>query len=195
MKTTIKRTIEAEQWTGENGPLPAGVYLCKPEICWSHMRQLVYFTYAELRPQHWMEVKKHEGVGTDKDVDGFFEGGIQIELKTGEKYWRKTLPFAFYSVKSEASMSRNHHAVYVEKEDAETVALFMDYCGVEKWPNPLPPRAEYRDVDGAYGRGYRPIYMKPGDWLLKEEVPDGHNNLGYKTLITVVSNEHFQRMK
>lgn len=91
-------------------------------------------------------------------------------------------------MKSEDSATRDHSAKFLDENDAAMVALFFDYASVEQWPNPIPRRAEYREISGKYGRGYRPHYMKSGDWLLREPSPEG-------PIISVVSDDKFQAIR
>lgn len=169
----ITKTIEAEQWLGPGSPLPKGCFDCQVEVHWSHGRQMVYFTYAKLNPQHWMGVKKlpiPENPGTglfDKSYCVFTPANAGLE---GEPYARESLPFAFWKVKSEASMNRDHRAVYLDMKDPEQVELFHNYASMERWENPITQYAEYREIDGGYGRGFRPHYIPPKGWLLKEPV-------------------------
>lgn len=188
MKITIQREIEAEQWAGPDGKLPDGCHLCRPEIEMSADGAFVYFTYAELRPTVWMGTSKLP-VPEDWPVNNIadFSGITVYTPEKAERYGRKILPFNFWSVKSKSSVTGNHRPVFLEPDDSDMMALWHDYCSHERFPNPIPRRAEYREFGGNYGRGYRPIYMNPGDWLLKEQVPDGHNNLGTKTVVRVVS--------
>ena len=165
-KITLKRTIEAEQWLGENHPLPQGAFLCRPEVCWSADRKLIYFTYADLRSRHWIDAEPRV-MPAPAELD-FMCGGHGMTRCDGTEYWRQSYPFNFWSVKSEASLKRDWRPVYLEREDDALVEIFLDYCFVEGWTNPLPPRAEFRIVDGAYRRGFRPVYLSPNDWLVRE---------------------------
>jgi hypothetical protein len=165
-KITINRAVEAEQWLGEGHPLPEKVILCRPEVHWGAGRKLVYFTYADLLPRHWIDATENEYPAPDKFE--FMCHGIAVQLRDGRKYWRQVYPFSCWNVKSEASIKRNYTAVYLEKNDEPLVRAFVDFLDVEGWTNPLPPRAEFRIVDGAYGRGFKPVYLKPGDWLVRE---------------------------
>lgn len=194
IEVTITRTIRAEQWA-EGGALPAGVHLCRPEACWSADRSLIYFRYAELWPTQWLEAARQPVPAEPDKACGQFEGLVVYTPEQGEPYARHVFDFRFWSVKSEASTTGDHRPVYVDGQDAGLLALWHDYCAAMRWPNPIPRRAEYRDIDGSYGRGYRPVYLKSGDWLLRETVPDGHNNLGSKDLVRVVADEEFQRLR
>jgi hypothetical protein len=162
---TLTRKVEASQWLGENHPLPDGAFLCQPEVHFSAGRNLVYFTYADLRPNHWISTEEL----TTIPEAGFMSGGLEIVRRDGSKYWREALPFAFYSVKSEASVKRDWNAVYLDRGDESLTRAFVDYLSIEGWGNPLPARAEFRIIDGAYGRGFRTLYLKPNDWLVREE--------------------------
>jgi hypothetical protein len=196
------KEIDAVQWSGEEKDLPEDFHLCQPEVHWSAGRRLVYFTFADLHPRHWIEFaenpiidgKTHRYV----EIDGekvlqlaeaqFAAGGVRVARADGTEYWRETFPFVFYSVKSESSVTRDHRAVYMDRTDEALVRAFVDFIYLEKWTNPLPPRAEFRVIDGSYGRGFRPYYLSPGDWLLKEPHEDG-------TQYRVVSNEVFEGMR
>jgi len=180
---TITKECFAEQWLGEGHPLSNGMYLCQPEVHWSASRDLVYFTYADLRSTHWMDVKPKEFT-PDANIDTLCEG-FKVERPDGSAYYRQTYPFALWSIKSEASITQRHHAVYLDRTDAELVAIFVDYMYSEGWTNPLPAKAEYRVVNGSYGRGFKPIYLNPGDWLVTEKKQDPY----------VLSNDKFQEMR
>ncbi len=184
MKTKITREIEAEQWLGEGRPLPDGAHLCRPEVNWSAGRAFVYFTYAELKCAHWIGTEELAEVPKAVELGG----GISVTRKDGSAYHRQVLPFAFYSVKSEASATRDYHAVYLDKADAALVRMFVDYVFLEKWGNPLPPRAEFRVADGGCKRGFRTFYLAPGDWILRE-----HDDAGRLTP-RVVSDAAFRAM-
>lgn len=169
-KVVIKREIEAEQWAGDVRIILEGSHVCRPEVHWSADRGLVYFTYADLHPHNWIDARVRETSAPEK-LD-FMCSGLGITRQDGSKYWRQVYPFAFWSVKSEASIKRDHHAVYLDRADAALVETFVDFLAAEGWTNPLPPRIEIRVVDGQYGRGFKPIYLKPGDWLLTERGRD-----------------------
>ena len=167
---TIKREIDAIQWLGPDHELPEGFHETMPEVHWSAARDLVYFTYGKLDSRDWIGVEKL----TEKPGKSALEGWVGYTPPGHAPYWRKVLPFAFWSVKSESTIRvRNgdptaYRAVFLNRDDAEQVRLFHDYCASQRWPNPLPRYAEYREIDGAYGRGYAPHYLAPGDWLLCE---------------------------
>lgn len=96
---------------------------------------------------------------------------MEVRRKDGTKYWRAVFPFAFWSVKSEASEKRDHRAQFLFGLDTRENEAFLDYADLHKWSEEegcvaLPPRLEHRLVDGAYGRGYKPTYIKPGQWLV-----------------------------
>lgn len=185
---TITKKVQAAQFV-EGVSRPDGTFDCIPEVHWAAGRQLIYFTYAEFMPTHWMGVAKDPipPSGTKLEV-------LESRIDFRDGYSRKALPFMFWSVKSEGSVTGNHRPVYLDFADADMVALWHDYCELEQWPNPTPPRIEYREIGGGYGRGFRSVYMKPGDWLLRETVPDGHNNYGTKNVVSVVPDEEFRRM-
>lgn len=177
---TINKAIQATQFR-EGKPLPEGMHECVPEVMWAQGRKLLYFTYAKLRPCHWMGVEK-------KPIPENPESVCVFEPPDAEKYARDAYPFAFYKVKSESSVTRDHSAVYLDREDPDMVALWHDYCSMEKFPNPIPRYAEYRERDTQYGRGYAPHYLADGDWLLKENTEHGPS-------VRVVTDEEFQRLK
>ena len=164
MKIAVE--IEAEQWTGEHGILPKGAHFCVPEVHWSADRKLVYFTYADLHVRHWISADASPMPATGNPP--FMGSRVASTKQDGTEVWRDVYPFMAWSIKSEASVKRDHRAVYIDRDDARQMEAFADFRFVEQWPNPLPPRAEYRITDGSYGRGFKPIYLKPGDWLVKE---------------------------
>lgn len=181
----IIREIDAEQWLGEDHLLPDGCHLCRPEVHWSADRKLVYFTFAELRVRHWIDAVERPMPRPEKFE--FMCHGLQVKLRDGHEYWRQVMPFLIWSVKSEASVNGDHRAIYLDKSDEALMRAFVDFIDVEKaegWTNPLPPRAEYRITDGSYGRGFRPVYLKPSDWLVK----DGDK-------IAAVGDVDFQKMR
>lgn len=182
-KVTIKREIEAAQWT-LGGPLPDGTFECVPEVEWSAARDLIYFTYGNLRPRHWLGARREAVPAEPGKACGALEGLIVFTPKEGEPYARKMYPFAFWSVKSLASATRDWRPVFLDQTDQEMVRLWHDYCSAEEWPNPVPRMIEFREMSGQYGRGYRPHYMSSGDWLLQEAGS-----------IKVVSDEEFQKMR
>lgn len=164
---TIKLTQEyqAQQWNGQINGLPEGFHLCRPEVHWSADRKFVYFTYAELRPDCWIGMDE---LPEDTKAGNSLASAFRVELQDGRVYCREALPFAFWSVKSEASLKRDHRAVFIDFTDAAQIRAFADYAYTQGWPNPLPPRVEFREVDGGCGRGYRPHYLKPTDWLIRD---------------------------
>lgn len=185
----IVKEIDAIQWKGEETDLPEGMHLCRPEVHWSADRKLVYFTYADLRCHNWIGVEETPiAAGEEPPENGGFEGGVRVKRDDDSEYVRRVLPFTFWSVKSEAQITRDHRAVYLDKSDESLVRVFVDYCYVEKWSNPLPPRAEFRVVDGGYGRGFRPYYLSPGNWLLSDT---GENGKQYR----VVTDEAFKALR
>ncbi len=192
MKIALKRVVEAEQYV-VGMALPQGCFLCQPELNWSHGRDLVYYTFADFTVKHWLGVQQLAvPEGTTKLNEGF-EGHVIYKPREGKPaYMRKWLSFMFWKVKSEASATQNHRPVYYDKTDELHVALFNDYASAEEWPNPLPRCIEYREVNGSYGRGFRPVYLKPTDWLIFEDAPIGHNNLGTQKVVRVMQDAEFQ---
>jgi hypothetical protein len=191
-KKTISREIEADQWTGDPNVLPDGCFVCQPEVRWSADRKLVYFTYAELQVRHWIDATERPMPPPEKF--DFMCHGLSVRLQDGREYWRQVMPFMCWSVKSEASIKGDHRPVYLDRSDEALVRAFVDFIDVEKasgWTNPLPPRAEYRITDGGYGRGFRPVYLKPGDWLLKDPAFTDERS---EMAVRAVSDEEFRRM-
>ncbi len=187
----ITREVDAYQYV-VGQPLPPDCHECQFEVNWSVGRSFVYFTYAKCNVKHWMSVQKWTEVPTG-DNDSGLSSWAGIETADGEKYFRKVLPFAFWSVKSEASVSRNHSAVYATEEEAQ---LVYDYAALEKWTKSQREGwIEHRTVNGSYGRGFIPLYLKPTDWLVKDDVPYGHDNLGSRTVWHVVSDEDMQKLR
>lgn len=178
----IQKTVHAWQWNGEESGLPDGFFLCRPEVHYSADRTLVYFTYADFPSKHWISAKwlTEAPPGTPM-LEGYTKS-----VRDGVDMFRKTLPFAFWKVKSEASVTGDHKAKYLNRTDSEEVDAFLDYAHLGEWGKTkdgqffLPPRLEYRETDGKYERGYRPYYLKPGDWLIQ----DGEN-------LSVMSDEAF----
>ncbi|PQV52910.1 hypothetical protein LX70_04016 [Defluviimonas denitrificans] len=185
-RMTVKREIDAVQWRGPDHEMPEGFFECLPEVHWAAGRNFVYFTYGKLDSRDWIGVEKLP----EEPGKAALEGWVGYTPKGEAPYWRKVLPFNFWSVKSEASMkarsgdAASHHAVFLDLDNPEEVQLFHDYCAYERWPNPLPRFAEFRVIDGSYGRGYRPYYLSPGDWLLREPGKDP----------TVISDDDLQKM-
>lgn len=193
-KITIRREVVGEQWI-QGGALPNGCFGSYPEVHWSADRKLVYFTYAEFSPKHWMTVEKLP-VPDDLEASvGPLEGGVMFEPKGEPAYIRKLYPFSFWSVKSESSVKSDWKPIYVNGSDREVLALLHDYAQVERWPNPIPRRIEYREYSSEYGRGFRPVYLKPGEWLIQEEIPTGHNNMGRRKSVRVMSDEEFSALR
>ena len=192
-QVTLRREARAEQWLGDIERLPEGAHVCQPEVHWSASRELIYFTYADLPSKHWLEIEERQALPDDS----FLAGALHVKRKDGSEYYRQAFPFAFYEIKSESSVNRDWRAVYLDESNIDALAtVFADYVSLEKWSvsrEPgfisLPPRAEYRVGDGGYGRGFRPYYMKPGDWLLHERDSDG------RPAPRVVSNDEFEKFR
>lgn len=182
-KVIIKKEIEAYQWESVDKPLPEGCVLCQPEVHWSANRKLVYFTYGDLLSRHWMGVEK---LKEKPDTNRGLSGWIGYTPKDGSpEYYREWLPFAFWSVKSESSMTGDHRAVFLNTDDPEMVTLWHNYCSGEQWENPIRMCAEHRIPGGQYGRGYKPVYFYPGDWMIREKGQE----------VRFVSDKEFQRMR
>ena len=178
----IHKTIHAWQWNGEESGLADGFFLCQPEVHYSVDRRLVYFCYADLPTRHWISAKWL----TEKPAAAPFMGMVLRSTRDSIELFREALPFMAWKVKSEASATGDHTAKFLNRDDQEEVDAFLDYAHLEAWSKTkegtfsLPPYLEYREVDGKYGRGYRPHYMERGEWL----VQDGKE-------ITVMSHDSF----
>lgn len=160
----LARKSRGQQWLGEGHPLPEGCFYCKPEIWWSADKKLLYFTYADLLPKHWIGYERL----LEEPKTGTFDGGIKVNDREAGTYYRQTFPFSCWSVKSLHSVTRKWDAEYIDRDDSDMAKAFADFAYLENWSNPLPPRIEYRHSGGDYfDRGYRPHYLKPGDWLIK----------------------------
>jgi hypothetical protein len=167
----IRKEIQAWQWNGEEQGLPEGFYLCRPEVHYSADRKLVYFTYADLPSHHWISAAPL----SEQPETPFGGTVLLVTRKDGTTYYRAVYPFACWSVKSEASFKSDWKARFLDIGNREEFEAFLDYGHGERWFTAteashvsLPPRVEYREVDGACGRGYCPHYLKPGDWLLRD---------------------------
>lgn len=175
-RATIVRQVEAVTWAGPGASLPEGWHLAGPEVHWSADRKLIYFTYGRLTPRHWLRVEELSAPPEDRQFLGSILG---FTLPDGRKYWRELLPFAFWSVKSEASFKRDHRAVHLDPADEQMMRLWRDYASAEDWGTlspegvrTLPQWAEFRETAGSLGRGYRPHYVGPGEWLLDDAQGD-----------------------
>lgn len=193
----LQREVNAVQFVFGQ-PLPEGMFEVLPEVTWSAGRKYVYFSYGDVGPGmhgHWMTTEKlKEKPG---DGDGIFGGYVSFTMNdTGEVYYREWLNFAFISIKSEDSLllsqgTHNPPTIYVDGTDKDLLELWWDYASASKFPNPLPRMAEFREMSGAYGRGFRPHYLHDGDWLLDDNVPKYSNDSKYR----VVSTEQLNEMK
>lgn len=173
MSASVTIKIGAVQWLGEGDPLPEGCHFCQPEVHWSADRTAIYFTYADLWSRHWITSAE-----LSEQPEAPFMGGVFVVTRDDmSKYYRQAYPFNCWSIKSEASVKGDHRALFVDRSDEEMVRRLTDYMYVESWTNPLPPRAEFREKSGAYGRGYRPHYLSPGDWLLDAPLADGNRTM------------------
>jgi hypothetical protein len=191
MKTVIiQRQIEAQQYMPGIGA-PDGCIRSHPEVCWAVGREYVYFTFANLRSGFWMGTKKLDKKPEKVET---LESFSIISKEGKDLHVREILSFAYWSLKSEASVSGDYKAVFLNAADETEVELFQDYALISKWmpdaetAKRLQTTIEFREVNGALGRGYRPHYMEPGDWLLKETV-DG------KVVYSVVNNEMFEKLQ
>lgn len=190
MKTVIiKKEIEAQQYIPGIGA-PDGCTRSHPEVIWSADKKYVYFTFAKLRAAMWMGVEKLE----HKPATGPLASSIAFSKEGKLSYYRESLLFAYWSIKSLASVTMNHTPVFLNDADETEVVLFQDYSLASEWiPNEEAAKRfrdtiEFREVNGAYARGYIPHYMEPGDWLLKEKIQD-------KIVYSVVNNEMFEKMQ
>lgn len=183
-KVTIQKQVEAWQWNGEESDLPGGFHVCQPEVHYALGRKYVYFTYADLPCHHWITFDRLK----EKPDTPFMGVVVETTLKDGSLYYRQVLPFMCWSIKSEASAQGDYRAKFLNREDEAEVEAFLDFAQLEKWAETkdgilsLPARLEYRQIDGACGRGYHPYYMKQGDWLVKDDgrlsvMPDDHFRL------------------
>lgn len=176
----LKRTVKVFQWNGEEKDLPDGFHLCKPEIHHSFAGDVLYFSYADLRPECWIDTKRVK----EKPEVSTFSGALSM-VENGETLYRAVYPFAFYDIKSLASATGDHKPVFLDYDNEEHLKAFVDYAWKHKWlvDDFIPQRLEYRQINGSYGRGYQPFYMKPTDWILF----DGEK-------IEVVSDEEYQKL-
>lgn len=164
----IHKNIKAWQWDVKEKDLPEGFHLCQPEVHYSAARDCVYFTFADLMPSQWISTAEL----TEKPPSNTFNGVFKMELKDGRVYYREMFSFRFYEIKSEASARRDYTPVYLNTEDEKETRAFIDFGIIEKWfvaediVKVLPSRIEYRQTDGSYGRGFKPYYMKPGEWIV-----------------------------
>lgn len=163
----ITRKTFAVHWDGDINNIPEGFHITYPEAHWSADRQLVYFSYADLRhsggvlPKAWMGREKLLDRSASKhDLAGFTRNGVD--------YYRKIYAFAFYSIKSEASAKQDWMPVFVDGSDKELLELWTDYASYSEFPNPVPRCIEFRQKDHSTSRGYVPIYLGPGDWLVHD---------------------------
>ncbi|MER8811479.1 hypothetical protein [Mesorhizobium sp. M0965] len=194
MKTvTLTKTVQAQQYLPGTGA-PDGCVRSRPEVVWSAGHELVYFTFANLRPRYWLGATKLTEE-PPKAGDGIFaEGCCRFVGSDGAVWWRKALDFSMWSVTSEASATRNHKAVFLDESDEVLVETFKDYVSMSGWVQKPGDEAvfrntvEFREIDGGLGRGYRPHYLSPGDWLTSETV-DG------KLVYKVLTNDEFERLR
>jgi len=194
MKTvTLTKTVEAQQYLPGKGA-PDGCVRSHPEVHWSAGRELIYFTFANLRPDYWLGAAKLAEEPPKAEGGIFAEGYCRFTGSDGSVWWRKALNFRIWSVKSEASATQDHRAVFLDESDETMVEMFKDYVIMSEWVKTPQDEAmfrntvEFREVNGAYGRGYQPHYLSPGDWLTSEKT-DG------KTVYKVLKNDEFERLK
>jgi hypothetical protein len=183
MQVTVNKKIEAVQYLEANGidvlqdtlKRYGTWHACQVEVEESADGKLIYYSYGSYmksRAEHWMGTTK---LSEEPKRDGSIFGGSWVGFtpKDGSApYYREWLPFAFWSVKSKSSMLRYQGkpdpTVYLDTKDKDAVAQFHDYASASKWPNPIHQCAEFRIVDGAYGRGFKPLYVYDTDWLIIE---------------------------
>ncbi|TIV01282.1 MAG: hypothetical protein E5W09_02860 [Mesorhizobium sp.] len=191
---TLTKKVNAQQYVPGKGA-PDGCVRSHPEVHWSAGHELIYFTFANLRPRYWLGAEKVVVEPANAGRTGLLEEGFcYFEGSDGSRWWRKALSFTFWSVTSEASATRNHKAVFLDESDDAMVDLFKDYVVMSEWVKEPGDEAmftnivEFREIDGAYGRGYRPHYLSPGDWLTIEKTDS-------KTIYKVLKNDEFERLK
>lgn len=184
LKTVILQQ-KALQWDGRLDKLPEGFHVVEPEVHWSAKRDLVYFTYGDLRTNYWMGV---EAFDKKPETDALTQCVGIRSSDTGEEHYRRVLPFAYWDVKSEAQMKNRdgdkdaYRPVFLDWNDNSMVDLYIDFVILEKWRSHLNPAThrldmvEFREIDGACGRGYRPHYLHPGDWLVQGAGPNSSPN-------------------
>lgn len=184
MELKISKTIEAVQYTaGAFGLTKVMGTLSKYgkwnaaqiEVCLSADEKLAYYSYGSQRPKHWIGLVKY--FEADPKPDIFMGGWVGFTPKDGTPpYWRAVYPFAFYEIKSKASVTRDWAPVYLDTKDKEAVTNFHDFAQLEEWQNPIPQCVEFRTTGG--GRGFIPHYVYDTEWLVVEPLAtpdrDGH---------------------
>lgn len=166
MKYRLKHEVEAIQWfkgvqvdLADLKVVPANV-----EITYSRDQSLYYCTHPKQRSDHWLSVE----IIKEKPADltqGNLDGYLQIKkTKTGEEYWRKALPFAFWSVKADKRRELN-------VQDEQELERFKDYASMERWKQEDLGEMAYLLVpDTKYGDGVRRELIQAGDYVVNDPV-------------------------
>lgn len=94
-----------------------------PTITHSLDGSLYYIEYGDRRPRHWLSVEVTPGPVPEDKKHGALDGYMQVNKTNGEVYHRKTLPFAFWDVKTA------HDTAPIDKKSD----LFLDYAAFERW--------------------------------------------------------------
>lgn len=188
MQTVIlKKAVKVWQWEGNANikHLPENIFPCQPEVHYSADRKYVYFTYANLQCRHWIGTQE---LNTPPEANAI-SSAMKTTRADGSVYYREVLPFSLWSIKSEASVVNDYSAKMLNRNDISEMSAFLDYVHWEGWAKTedealeLPPRVEYRQIDKTLGRGYRPYYIKPTDWLVID-----------KESILVLTDEEYKKL-
>jgi hypothetical protein len=142
--------IDAEQWfPGKDIP---GVRVVYPEVIFSQDGKYYYVDHLTKgnKVDCWMEVERHMGEVPEELKHSSFEGYGEVWPKGGSAtYYRKMLPFAFYTLrageKKKATLDDN---------------LVKDYAAINHWENiNLIPYAWIKTLEGDHK-------VSPGDWII-----------------------------
>lgn len=85
--------------------------------------EFYYIEWGDRRPRHWLSVATVPGEVPEEKKHGAFDGVVQIAKATGETYHRRSLPFAFWDVKSARDTAP------IDKDND----LFLDYVAYSQW--------------------------------------------------------------
>lgn len=163
-------------------------HMAQIEMHLSASRALVYFTYANLQPRFWMGCDR---IMVKPEKNGIFLGGYIGFTNPGEaEYWREALPFAFYEVKSLASVERDWMPRFLDTKDQDMVRLWHEYAQLNEWKSPIARFVEFRGPSNGGARGYTPHYLADTEWLLEMDKLDGSGK-EYK----VMTDAEFQMVK